>query len=258
MQAGSMNRERLKVMVLAAVLVVLAAAVTGFRVSCGDAGVLAGADIFDPAGLARPVTSALSVTLSLPVAMVVIAVFRNIVGLRTFGSFAPLLLALALRYDELPAGASVFAVSLAVGLIVRALLDRLRLMMIPRLGVMLTAVVLSVCGVIRVLAALDLIGRPEGAMFVMMVTTLLIERFHFSSIEAGVASAAKWLIGTVFVACCCLAVLRWRAVGLLLLRFPEFLLVVAAALLCIGTYRGYRLSELIRFRRMVEADAAGD
>ena len=54
------------------------------------------------------------------------------------------------------------------------------------------------------------------------------------------------------MAAACWALLAWPVLGRLALRFPEAELIVAAALLAVGRYGGYRLTELWRFRELAE------
>jgi hypothetical protein len=56
------------------------------------------------------------------------------------------------------------------------------------------------------------------------------------------------MAGTVAVGFCCYLVLRWEDVGRVLLAHPEVHLFTVGALVLLGRYTGYRLTELWRFR----------
>src|SRR5262249_52685348 len=80
--------------------------------------------------------------LLMPVAALIICIFRNLIGLNSFGTFAPALVGLAFReLCSLP-GVLVFASILLVGWLMRRVLDRYHLLQVPRIAVMLTLVVL--------------------------------------------------------------------------------------------------------------------
>jgi inner membrane protein involved in colicin E2 resistance len=85
----------------------------------------------------------------------------------------------------------------------------------------------------------------------MVILTMMIERFYLTSEEDGTRFALQLLAGTAVVAGCCYAVLRWDEVGDFLLTFPELHFFTIAALIMLGRYTGYRLTELWRFRDMV-------
>jgi len=192
--------------------------------------------------------AALAVLLLLPVGAMITAVFRNMIGILTFGTFTPALLALSFLYSDLLTGLLVFVLVLAIGLGVRVLLERLKLLMVPRLSVMLTVIVLCLVMAVSVLDRLGLTPSANAVIFPMVIMTMLVERFYVCREEDGAKTAWKLLAGTVAAAACCLLVLGWRELGRIFLSRPELELLVASALLLIGRYSRYRLTELIRFR----------
>jgi transglutaminase-like putative cysteine protease len=195
----------------------------------------------------------LAILLLLPVGALITAIFRNIVGLQTFGTFTPSLLALSFLYADWRTGLVMLVGILAIGLVGRSLLDRLRLLMVPRLSVVLAVVVLFTAFAVSALDYLALTPSARAVILPMVILTMLIERFHITAEEDGLPPAAKRLGLTALVAGCCLGVLRWKQLGQLALAFPEGELLIISALLLIGRYSGYRLVELVRFRDVTEA-----
>jgi len=95
------------------------------------------------------------------------------------------------------------------------------------------------------------------ALLPVVVLTMTVERLSVTVIEEGLRNALKMLAGTVLVAAACLLLLSSDTLQDVVFAFPELLLVVVAALLLVGRYTGYRLSELRRFRRITPpADGA--
>jgi hypothetical protein len=142
----------------------------------------------------------------------------------------------------------VLIVVMAVGLAGRAVLDRLRLLLVARLSVVVTLVVLSLAFAVSVLDYYRLTPAAQTVLLPMVIMTMTIERFYVSSEEDGLPYALMVLAGTFAVALCCFVVLRWEKLGALLLRFPEGELFIVAALILLGRYTGYRLTDLWRFR----------
>lgn len=212
-------------------------------------------EILDLARLPRSMHEALSVMLLLPLGALVTAVFHTVVGVRTIGVFSPTLIALSFVLADWRAGLLVFVIVIAAGLAGRSLLDRLRLLMVPRLGFMLTMVVACLVFTISFLDFYRLTPSPEAVLLPMVILTMTIERFYLASAEDGPAAALKLLLGTVVVASACYLTLAWRSVGALLLSFPELHFFTLGAMVLLGRYTGYRLSELWRFRGL--ADAGG-
>jgi hypothetical protein len=86
----------------------------------------------------------------------------------------------------------------------------------------------------------------------MVILTMTIERFYVSSEEDSLRFALRLMAGTVALGFCCYLILRWEDVGQVLLAHPEVHLFTIAALILLGRYTGYRLTELWRFRDLAK------
>ena len=204
--------------------------------------------ILDLTRLPLQMHEVLSLILLLPLGALVTSVFRTIIGIRTFGTFTPSLIALSFIFNDWRTGVLVFAAVVVLGLAGRTLLDWLRLLLVPRLSVVLTLVVLCIVFMISYLDYKQYTASTQAVLLPMVILTMMIERFYITSEEDGSGFALLLLLGTVLVAFFCYLVLSWGAVGRLLLAFPEVHLLTIAALILIGRYTGYRLTELWRFR----------
>ncbi len=201
--------------------------------------------------------AALRILLILPLGALIIAVFRNLVGLRTFGTFMPLLIALALRELSLSLGLSLIGSVIALGILSRLFLDRLQLLLVPRLGVLLCVVVLAI-------TAQSLLGRTyevkdlfASVLFPVVILTMLIERFSITSAEEGVTAAVQRLASSTLIAVCIYPAFRWKMLEHLMFGFPELVISVMGVLIVIGGYTGYRLAELWRFRAFARPPEEG-
>ena len=193
----------------------------------------------------------LAILLLLPLGALITSVFRNLIGIQTFGTFTPSLLALSFVYADWQTGIVVLVVVMTLGLLGRVLLERMKLLMVPRLSVILTLVVLLLAMAVSSLDYLRMMPSARAVLLPMVILTMMIERFHISAEEDSPWFALKLLTGTVVAALGCFVLLRWHALGRLALMFPEGQLIVAAVLIVIGRHTGYRLTELARFRDVV-------
>jgi ABC-type sulfate transport system permease component len=92
----------------------------------------------------------------------------------------------------------------------------------------------------------------DAVLLPMVILTMLIERFHVTVDEDGFVYALQLTVGTVVVAMLCFLVLGWDEVGAWVLTYPEVHFFTIAAFILLGRYAGYRLTELWRFRDLVE------
>jgi hypothetical protein len=189
--------------------------------------------------------------LLLPVAALIICIFRNIIGLPSFGTFAPGLIGLAFREFESLPGILVFVAILLIGWCLRHGLERYHLLQVPRTSFMLSLVVVVLIMAILAANYRELSPTRYISLFPMIILTGMIERFWTLECEDGAWSSFKTLLSTLFIAITISLVLSIPGVIRHLVRYPETVGVIMAGQLLIGRYTGYRLSELIRFRDLV-------
>jgi hypothetical protein len=202
--------------------------------------------------------SALNVLLVIPPAALLVSIFRNLVGLHTFGTFMPMLIALSLRRTDLFAGAVLVTSVLAAGVVGRLLLDRLRLLFVPRLCLLLSLVVICVTALAQLGHTLGGREMMRGLLFPMVILAMLIERISVTTLEEGYASAARLMGGSILLSFIAYPVFRSDWIAHLYFGFPELVLCTMAPMVLIGGYTGYRLSELWRFRSLAQgAPGAG-
>jgi hypothetical protein len=193
------------------------------------------------------------VLLMIPVGALMLVILRNIIGLQTFGTFMPVLIALAFRETQLVAGLVLFTIVVALGLAFRFYLEHLRLLLVPRLASVLTIVVLLMLLVSLLSQQLDMDTGLSIALFPMVIMTMTIERMSIVWEERGAGAAIQQGTGSLFAASLCYLAMEVDFLQHLVIVFPEVLLLVLAMSLVLGRYTGYRLVELTRFR-----DLAGE
>lgn len=190
------------------------------------------------------------ILLTIPLGVLVLVIMRNVVGFKTFGTFMPVLIALAFRGTELIAGIIFLVIIVSMGLLVRFYLEHLKLVLVPRLAAVLIVVVLLMAAVTLVSYKLGLAVGLSVSLFPMVVMTMVIERMAIVWEERGPREALQQGLGSMVVAALAYAVMNIPALEHLVLIFPELLLLVLAATLLLGRYSGYRLLELRRFRAL--------
>ncbi|MET0985978.1 MAG: inactive transglutaminase family protein [Steroidobacteraceae bacterium] len=197
------------------------------------------------------------VLLMVPIGALVIVMLRNFVGIKTFGTFMPVLVALAFRETRLLWGLVLFAFIVSLGLLIRFYLERLRLLLVPRLSSVLTVVVILMAGISVVSQKLDLQPALSIALFPMVIISMTIERMSIVWEERGASEAIQEGVGSLLVAAITYLVMGMVWLSHVIFVFPELLLVVLAAILVMGRYTGYRLLELRRFRAFAPAKPSG-
>jgi hypothetical protein len=191
------------------------------------------------------------VLLLLPLAALVICVFRNVIGLSSFGTFAPALVGLAFRELRSLPGILVFVSVLLVGWLMRRVLDQYHLLQVPRIALMLTLIMLVLIGIVVGANHYGAYVTTYISLFPLVILTGMVERFWTLETEDSAAASFGTLFSTMLISTVIALILSLNAVVQQLFRYPETLGLIMAGQLLIGRYTGFRFMELLRFRDFV-------
>ncbi|NBB10325.1 inactive transglutaminase family protein [Pseudomonas sp. SLFW] len=206
-------------------------------------------------GLPLQTQQTFMIMVMIPIGVLVILILRNLIGLQTLGTFTPVLIALAFRETQLGFGIVLFTIITALGLSLRSYLEHLKLQMLPRLSVVLTFVVVLIAAISLLSHKLGLERGLSVALFPMVILTMTIERLSITWEERGGGHAMKVAIGTLFAASLAHIIMSVPEFIYFVFTFPAILLILVGFMLAMGRYRGYRLTELIRFKAFTKEDA---
>ena len=193
--------------------------------------------------------------LMLPLGALLVVFLRTLVGLQTFGTFMPILIAMAFRETQLFWGVIMFSMIVSIGLMIRFYLEKLMLLLIPRLAAVLVIVVILMLLISLITNQLGIERLLSIALFPMVILAMTIERMSIIWEENGAREAILQGLGSLLVACLGYVVMTNENLMYLIFVFPELLLVVLGMCLWMGSYTGYRLVELVRFKGMQGKDA---
>lgn len=192
------------------------------------------------------------VLIMVPLGAFIILLLRSFIGIHTFGTFMPVLIALAFRKTELVDGIILFVLIVSLGLTVRFYLEQLKLLLIPRLSAVLTTVIILMMLLSMLSNQLGFETGLSVALFPMVILTMTIERMSIVWEERNAWEAILQGIGSLFAAAIAYVAMSNVYMEHLFFVFPELLLVIIGAMLLLGCYQGYRLSELVRFRELIK------
>ena len=192
------------------------------------------------------------ILLLVPIGALMVCILRSIIGFPTFGIFMPVLMALAFRSTGLAYGLAIFTGVILIGYVLRLALDKLHLLLVPRLSVVLTVVIGCFAFLAVVGYKLDVRELMSVGLLPFVILTMMIERFYVIVEESGAREGLKSAFGSAAVAAITHLILHLETLQLTFFVYPELLLVLAALQILIGRYTGYRLSEILRFRALNE------
>jgi hypothetical protein len=188
--------------------------------------------------------------LLLPLGALIVAFMRIVIGIRTSGTFMPILIAVAFVQTTLIPGLVAFLSVVAIGLLLRGYLSSLNLLLVSRISALIILVIFITAG-------LSIVGYQMGfntgmtvTFFPMVIIAWTIERMSILWEEEGAREVLAQGSGSLFVAIIAYLVMSTPLASHLTFNFPELHLVVLGLILLMGQYTGYKLSELRRFTPM--------
>ena len=190
------------------------------------------------------------IILTVPFGVFFLTIMRNVIGLRTFGTFMPVLIAIAFRETQLVWGLFLLSVVIAVTLLARVYLGTLRLLVVPRLSSLLIIVILAMAGVSVLSNQLGLERGLSVTLFPMVILTMTVERMSIVWDERGPGEMLRRSFDSILVAIVAYFIMASSYVEHMVIVYPELLFVLLACNLLIGRYSGFRLLDLVRFRAL--------
>ena len=190
----------------------------------------------------------------IPIGALIVVFLRVIIGLKTSGTFMPVLIAVAFVQTQLTTGIVGFLLIVGTGLIIRSYLSKLNLLLVARIS----AVIISVILIISIFTVVAFkVGLTEGltiTFFPMIILSWTIERMSILWEEEGAKEVILQGGGSLFTAILIYLAMTNSYVQHLTFNFIGLQLIVLAAILLLGTYTGYRITELRRFKPLADGD----
>ena len=192
-------------------------------------------------GLPLETQSVYQALLTIPIGVFLLLIIKNIIGIKTLGTFTPVLIALAFREIPLVLGLFLFSLIVGLGLIIRFYLEYLKLSRTPRL----TAVLIIVVFLIGIISMTSFrFGIYQGlsvTLFPMVILAMVIEKMSIVWEKRGPIDALQKGLGSLMVATFVYLVMDMEIIKHHVLMFPELLLILLSATIVLGRYSGPHL-----------------
>ncbi|WP_022940149.1 inactive transglutaminase family protein [Psychromonas hadalis] len=192
--------------------------------------------------------------LMIPLGVLIVVMMRVLIGLKTSGTFMPVLIAMAFIQTSLITGLIGFILLVGIGLIIRSYLSHLNLLLVSRISTVIIMVILLIAlfGVLSYK-----LGLTEGlkiTFFPMIILSWTIERMSVLWEEEGAKEVFTQGGGSLLVAVLAYFAMSNDVTRHLMFNFIGLQFVVMSLVLLLGSYTGYRLLELRRFKPLADKE----
>jgi len=189
----------------------------------------------------------------LPIIVTLIAFFRQVVGIKAFGIYTPAIVTFAfLAIPQLRYGVIIFASVILVGMLMRFILKRLRILYLPRVAIMLSITALVILTMLGFGGSMQRTGLASVSIFPILIMITIVEKFVATQIEKGNKTALILALETLVISIAGYYLASWPLLVKGIVTFPLLILFTIPINILLGKWNGLRISEYIRFREVLK------
>lgn len=189
--------------------------------------------------------------LLIPVGVLVAIFLCVIVGIKTFGTFMPVLIAVTFLEISPFWGVVGFFVVVGLGLVIRKLFSHFDLLLIGRISATLVSVIIIIMFTSYLSFKVGITNGVKVTLFPIVILAWTIERISVLWEEEGGIEVMRYGIGTMIVALCSCYLMGNSLIQYLTFNFIGIQFVLLGIILLIGNYTGFKLTELVRFEPLI-------
>jgi predicted neutral ceramidase superfamily lipid hydrolase len=190
--------------------------------------------------------------LILPIAVTLIAFFRQVVGFKAFGIYTPSLITFAFLIVGLKYGIAVYISVIVVGILSRYVLKHVRILYLPRVAITLTIISFVMLAILYFGASFQRTGFANVSIVPLIIMIVLVEKFVATQIEKGTKTALLTAVQTFIISLVTFYIVGWEALNTLVLAYPWAILFIIPLNILLGKWTGLRLSEYYRFQSILK------
>ena len=143
---------------------------------------------------------------------------------------------------------------IVMGLLMRALVAKLNLLLVPRISFVVIFVILMIQFLTIIGYRIDSGLVSSAIFFPIIITAWIIERASITWEEEGARNTVQEILNTLLTAVVTYFVISNETVRHIMFAFNELNIVILFIVMLLGTYTGYRLTEITRFASLAKKD----
>ena len=187
-----------------------------------------------------------------PIGILIVVLMRNVIGVQTMGTFTPMLISMALVKTGFVIGLICFIAIIMLGLCIRFVMSKFNLLLVPRISAVVIFVILIIHAMTFLGYNFNIKVAQASVFFPIIITAWIIERASITWEEDGPWNAGKELFNSLLVGIIVYFIISNEYIRHVMFVFNELNLVILFIVMLLGTYTGYRLTELKRFAPLVK------
>ncbi len=193
--------------------------------------------------------------LTLPIIATVIAFFRQVFGVKAFGIYTPLIITLAflaMGVNGVKYGVVIFISVIFVGMVMRYILKKFRLLYLPRVAITLSVVAFFILAILILGGSLHRTGLASVSIFPLLIMIAIVEKFVAAQIDKGNRTAFLLAVETLVISLVGYYIASWDILVSIIVAYPWLVVFILPINFVLGKWTGLRFSEYFRFREILK------
>lgn len=191
--------------------------------------------------------------LMLPIVVTLIAFFRQVIGIKAFGIYTPAIITFAfLAMPQLRYGLVIFISVILMGMLMRFMLKKLRILYLPRVAIMLSIIAVAILIMLGLGGSMHRTGLASVSIFPILIMITIVEKFVATQIEKGNKVALILAAETLIISIAGYYLASWPFLIKSIVAFPWLVLFTIPVNILLGKWNGLRISEYMRFREVLK------
>ena len=197
--------------------------------------------------------------LMLPIVATLIALFRQVLGIKAFGIYTPSVVTFAFLamggeagFKGIKYGVAIFISVILVGMGSRYILKKLRLLYLPRVAIILSVVAFSMLLILVIGGSMQRTGLASIPIFPLLIMITIVEKFVAAQLEKGNKTAFILAAETLGISLIGYFIISWEVLTITILTYPWIVLLTIPLNIFLGKWTGLRLSEYWRFKDILK------
>jgi len=190
--------------------------------------------------------------LLLPFVVTIVAIFRQVFGIKAFGIYTPTLITFSFLVVGVKYGIAIFFAVIAAGIFARLLLKRFRLLYLPRIAITLTLISFAILALLAFGGSVQRTGFAAMSIAPIIIMIALVEKVVAAQIESGTRHAILVSLQTLAISLVIYFLMDFPGFQELLMASPWIVLLTILINIAAGKWTGLRLNEYWRFRDLLK------
>jgi len=187
-----------------------------------------------------------------PFVAALVAFSRQVVGVSGFGMITPAMLSVAFLSTGGLVGLVLLVFIMCAAMLGKVLIKKVKIPYLPKLAVLIWLISMAVLGLLLMSPMIGLSRLMSVGIFPIMLFVLLAETFIEAQITRSFSTSMWMTMETVILAFVAYKIMSAPWIQTQVLLHPEISVITILAMdLLIGKYKGLRLSEMWRFRKLL-------